>query len=325
MTVLTLAQALNRSLDQALTEIPETVIMGEDVGRTGGVFRITDGLLAKHGTDRVIDTPVAESAIAGVGFGMAVGGIRPILEMQFMGFSYPAFDQVINHVARIRHRSRHRFTAPLVIRIPYGGGIGAAEHHSESAEAIYAHTPGLKVAVASRPFDGAGMLRAAIEDPDPVIFLEPIRLYRAVKEEVADESFTVPLGTAAIERPGDDVTLIGWGAMMKELREAAAVLADSGVSAEVIDIRTLVPLDVDTIVTSVARTGRAVVVHEAPRTAGFGAEIAAQIQERCLYHLQAPVLRVTGWDTVFPLKRSEHHYLPGVDRVVGAVERVLGA
>ncbi|MGF1665515.1 MAG: alpha-ketoacid dehydrogenase subunit beta [Acidimicrobiia bacterium] len=325
MTVLTLAQALNRSLDQALSEIPETVIMGEDVGRTGGVFRITDGLLAKHGAERVIDTPVAESAIAGVGFGMAVGGIRPVLEMQFMGFSYPAFDQVINHVARIRHRSRHRFTAPLVIRIPYGGGIGAAEHHSESAEAIYAHTPGLKVVVASRPVDGAGMLRAAIEDPDPVIFLEPIRLYRAVKEEVGEESFTVPLGSAAVERSGDDVTLIGWGAMMKELREAAAVLADSGVSAEVIDIRSLVPLDVDTIVTSVARTGRAVVVHEAPRTAGFGAEIAAQIQERCLYHLQAPVLRVTGWDTVFPLKRSEHHYLPGVDRVVSAVELVVGA
>jgi pyruvate/2-oxoglutarate/acetoin dehydrogenase E1 component len=325
MTVLTLAQALNLSLGHALEEIPETVIMGEDVGRTGGVFRITDGLLGRFGDERVIDTPVAESAIAGVGFGMAVGGVRPILEMQFMGFSYPAFDQVINHIARIRHRSRHRFTAPLVIRIPYGGGIGAAEHHSESAEAIYAHIPGLKVVVPSRPVDGAGLLRAAIEDPDPVIFLEPIRLYRAVKEDVPDESFRVPLGSAVVERPGSDVTLIAWGAMMKEVRETAIALAESGVSAEIIDLRSLVPLDVDTIVSSVEKTGRAVVVHEAPRTAGFGAEIAAQIQERCLYHLQAPVLRVTGWDTIFPLKRSEHHYLPGVARIVGAVERVIGA
>jgi pyruvate/2-oxoglutarate/acetoin dehydrogenase E1 component len=325
MSVLTLAQALNRSLDLALAELGDTILMGEDVGRTGGVFRITDGLVAKYGSDRVIDTPVAESGIAGVGFGMAVGGMRPILEMQFMGFSYPAFDQVINHIARIRNRSQHRFTAPLVIRIPYGGGIGAAEHHSESAEAIYAHTPGLKVVVPSRPLDAAGMLRAAIEDPDPVIFLEPIRLYRAVKEEVPEHSFTVPLGSAAVERPGDDVTLIAWGAMMHEVRKTADVLAESGVSAEVVDLRSLVPLDVDTLVSSVAKTGRAVVVHEAPRTAGFGAEIVAQIMERCLYELHAPVQRVTGWDTVFPLKRSEHHYLPSVERIVAAVETVLDA
>jgi pyruvate dehydrogenase E1 component beta subunit len=323
MATLTLAQALNRALDQALAEIPEMVIMGEDVGRTGGVFRITDGLVDRHGAERVIDTPVAESGIAGVGFGMAVGGLRPVLEMQFMGFSYPAFDQVINHVARIRHRSRHRFTAPLVIRIPYGGGIGAAEHHSESAEAIYAHTPGLKVVVPSRPVDGAGMLRSAIEDPDPVVFLEPIRLYRAVKEEVAEEAFTVPLGVASVERSGDDVTIIAWGAMMREVRMVADRLAERGVSAEVVDLRSLVPLDVGTIVESVEKTGRVVVVHEAPRTAGFGAEVVAQIQERCLYRLEAPVQRVTGWDTVFPLKRSERHYLPGVGRIMAAVDRVL--
>lgn len=325
MTSLTIAQALNQALDLALGQWRDVLVMGEDVGRTGGVFRITDGLSAKYGEDRVIDTPVAESGIAGVGFGLAVGGFRPVLEMQFMGFSYPAFDQVISHVARIRHRSRGRFVAPLVIRIPYGGGIGAAEHHSESAEAIYAHTPGLKVVVPSRPSDAKGLLLAAIEDPDPVIFLEPIRLYRAVKEEVDDGLYLTPIGEARVERSGTDVTLISYGAMMKETREAAERLAAEGVSAEVIDLRTLVPLDVETLVESVSKTGRAVVVTEAPRTAGFAAEIVASIQERALYQLLAPIQRVTGWDTVFPLKRGEHLYLPSVDRVMHAVERTLEA
>jgi pyruvate dehydrogenase E1 component beta subunit len=256
---------------------------------------------------------------------MAVAGMRPVLEMQFMGFSYPAFDQVINHVARIRNRSRHRFTAPLVLRLPYGGGIGAAEHHSESTEALYAHVPGLKVVVASRPVDAAGLLRAAIDDPDPVVFLEPIRLYRAVKEDVPDDVVTTPIGTAAVERSGTDVTLLSWGAMMKEARDAADRLAGAGVSVELIDIRTLVPFDTDTVAASVAKTGRAVVIHEAPRTCGFGAEVVAQIQELCLYDLLAPVVRVTGWDTVFPLKRGEHHYLPSPDRIVAAAERVLAA
>lgn len=323
MTVRTLAQALNQAMDQALADLPDVIVMGEDVGRTGGVFRITDGLQARYGEDRVIDTPVAESGIVGVGFGMAIAGLRPVLELQFMGFSYPAFDQIINHVARIRHRSRHRFTAPLVIRIPYGGGIGAAEHHSESAEAIYAHTPGLKVVVPSRPGDGAGLLRTAIEDPDPVIFLEPIRLYRSVKEELPDVVDTVPIGSASVERIGDDVTMISWGAMMREVRMAAEQLEGEGIETEVIDLRSLVPLDVATLVASVERTGRAVVVHEAPRTAGFGAEIAAQIQERCLYHLDAPVARVTGYDTIFPLKRSEHHYLPSVERITKAARMVV--
>jgi pyruvate dehydrogenase E1 component beta subunit len=321
----TLAQAINHTLGTALAELDDVILLGEDVGVAGGVFRITDGLLERFGPGRVIDTPVAESGIVGVGFGLAVGGMRPVLEMQFMGFSYPAFDQVISHVSRIRNRSRHRFTAPLVIRMPYGGGIGAAEHHSESTEALYAHVPGLKVVVPSRPGDAAGLLRAAIEDPDPVVFLEPIRLYRAVKEDVPEESFTTPIGVASVERPGTDLTLVAWGAMMKETRAAAERLAESGTSAEVLDLRSLVPLDVDAIAASVRRTGRAVVVHEAPRTAGFGAEIVAQIQERCLYHLEAPVARVTGWDTVFPLKRSEHHYLPSTDRIVAAAERVLAS
>jgi 2-oxoisovalerate dehydrogenase E1 component subunit beta len=323
MPVVTLAQAINRSLASALAELDDVVLMGEDIGLTGGVFRVTDGLRDRFGGDRVIDSPVAESGIAGVGFGMAVAGLRPVLEMQFMGFSYPALDQVINHISRIRNRSRHRFTAPLVIRIPYGGGIGAAEHHSESTEALYAHVPGLKVVVPSRPRDAAGLLRAAIEDPDPVIFLEPIRLYRAVKEEVPEETFRTPIGTASVERPGDDVTLISWGAMMKETRAAAEQLAAAGTSVEVVDVRSLVPLDLPAIGESVRRTGRAVIVHEAPRTAGFAAEIAASVQEECLYHLEAPVLRVTGWDVVVPLKRAEHHHIPSVSRIVAGVRRVL--
>ncbi len=325
MPTLTIAQALNHALESALAADPSVMIVGEDVGRTGGVFRITDGLLEKFGPERVVDTPVAESAIAGVGLGLAIGGMKPVLEMQFMGFSYPAFDQVINHVARIRHRSRGRFTAPLVIRIPYGGGIGAAEHHSESAEAIYAHTPGLKVVVPSRPTDAVGLLRAAIEDPDPVIFLEPIRLYRSVKEDVSDLDVVTPIGSASVEQTGSDLTLISYGAMMKETREAAAVLAGSGVSAEVVDLRSLVPLDVATIVDSVSKTGRAVVITEAPRTGGFASEVVATLQEHALYHLAAPIERVTGWDTVFPLKRGEHLYLPSTTRVVAAAERVLEA
>lgn len=325
MAEMTVAQALNAGLRLALEEWDEALIMGEDVGRTGGVFRVTDGLRDAFGPDRVIDTPVAESGIVGVGFGMAVAGLRPILEMQFMGFSYPAFDQVINHVSRIRHRSRHRFTAPLVIRIPYGGGIGAAEHHSESAEAIYAHTPGLKVVVPSRPHDAKGLLLSAVEDPDPVIFLEPIRLYRSVKEDVGEGPVRVAIGAAAVERQGADVTLVSYGAMMKECRQAATQLAEDGVSVELIDLRSLVPLDIPTIVSSVEKTGRAVVVTESPRTAGFASEVVTVIQENALYSLEAPVVRVTGWDTVFPLKRGESLYLPSVDRVVRAIRSTLEA
>ena len=315
MSERTLAQALNDGLDIALQSDDRVVLLGEDIGRTGGVFRITDGLQEKHGPDRVYDTPVAESGIVGSAFGMAVAGLRPVAEMQFMGFSYPAYDQIINHVSRIRNRSNHRFTAPMVIRMPYGGGIGAAEHHSESTEAIYAHIPGLKVVVPSTPRDAKGLLLAAIEDPDPVVFLEPIRLYRSVKEEIPDIYYRVDIGPVRVERSGDDLTLISWGAMMKETRQAAVGLEEDGVSVEVLDLRTLSPLDRDAIAGSVAKTGRAVVVHEAPLTAGFGAEVVATIQERCLYHLKAPVQRVAGWDTVFPLKRSEAHYLPSVDRI----------
>jgi pyruvate/2-oxoglutarate/acetoin dehydrogenase E1 component len=325
MATLTIAQALNQALDAALTDLDDVIVMGEDIGRTGGVFRITDGLRDRHGPQRVVDTPLAESGIVGVGLGLAIAGIRPVMELQFMGFSYPAFDQIISHVSRMRNRSRHRFTAPLVIRIPYGGGIGAAEHHSESTEALYAHIPGLKVVVPSRPGDAAGLLRAAIEDPDPVIFLEPIRLYRSVKEDLPDHPAAAPLGIASVERQGTDITLIAWGAMMKEARDAAEKLAASGISAEVVDVRSLAPLDITTIAASVSKTGRAVVVHEAPRTAGLGAEIVAQLQEHCAYDLEAPVKRVTGWDTVVPLKMSEQHYTPSLERILAATDEVLAS
>ena len=323
MSVVTLAQALNGGLDLALDRDPTVVLLGEDIGRTGGVFRITDGLREKYGEDRVFDTPVAESGIVGAALGMAIAGLKPVAEIQFLGFSYPAYDQIINHVARMRNRSAHRFTVPMVIRIPFGGGIGAAEHHSESTESIYAQIPGLKVVVPSTPEDAKGLLLAAIDDPDPVLLLEPIRLYRAVKEEVDEGHYTTSIGPIRVERSGEDITLFSWGAMMKETRTAAAALEDDGVSVEVIDIRTLSPLDRDGIVSSVEKTGRAVIVHEAPLTAGFGGEIAAVLAERALYSLKAPVRRVTGWDTVFPLKRSEGHYLPSVDRIVQACREVL--
>ena len=325
MSELTLAQSLNGALATALESDERVVLLGEDIGRTGGVFRITDGLRDKYGEDRVFDTPVAESGIVGAAFGMAIAGMRPVAELQFLGFSYPAYDQIINHVARIRNRSNHRFTAPLVIRVPFGGGIGAAEHHSESTEAIYAHIPGLKVVVPSTPSDARGLLLAAIEDPDPVLFLEPIRLYRAVKEEVPELYYTTEIGPLRVEREGEDITVVSWGAMMKEARAAAARLEESGVSVEVLDLRTLSPIDADGIARSATKTGRVVVVHEAPRTAGMGAEVAAIVQERALYSLTAPVRRVTGWDTVFPLKRSEGHYLPTVDRIVRVAQETLEA
>jgi 2-oxoisovalerate dehydrogenase E1 component beta subunit len=325
MATMTVAAALNRTLDHALETRPELVVLGEDVGRTGGVFRITDGLQEKYGADRVLDTPVAESGIVGMAFGMAVAGLEPVVEMQFMGFSYPAFDQIVNHVARIRNRSRHRFSAPMVIRIPYGGGIGAAEHHSESLEAVYAHVPGLKVVVPSRPVDSAALLWAALDDPDPVIFLEPIRSYRAVKEDVPDEVPAGELGVATVEREGRDLAIISYGAMMQEVRAAAIVLEGEGVGAEVVDLRSLVPLDLPTVLRSVRRTGRAVVVTEAPRTGGFASEVANLIHEHALYDLLAPVQRVTGFDVVIPLKKAEAHYMPGTRRVLAAARAVLEA
>ena len=317
------AQALTLALDHVLATEPSALILGEDVGLTGGVFRVTDGLSEKYGPDRVIDTPVAESGIVGAAFGMAVAGLRPIAEIQFLGFAYPAFDQIVCHVSRIRHRSRHRFTAPLVIRIPYGAGIGAAEHHSESTEALFAHTPGLKVAIPSTPADAAGLLLSAVVDPDPVIFLEPIRSYRRVRGEVSEPIEPVPFGEAAIRRPGEDITLIAYGAMVPDVMEAADDLSAIGIEAEVLDLRTLVPLDMEAVIGSVTRTGRAAIVQEGHRTCGFASELAAGIQERALYSLEAPVVRVTGWDTVVPLRRAEHHYVPSVERIVAAARAAV--
>lgn len=322
MPEMNIAQALNSALAIAL-EDDKVIMIGEDIGTTGGVFRVSDGLQAKFGEDRVIDAPVAESGIVGAAFGMAVGGVKPVAEIQFMGFSYPAYDQVINHVGRIRNRSRNRFTAPMVIRIPYGAGIGAAEHHSESAEAIYVQAPGVKVVVPSTPYDAKGMLLAAVDDPDPVIFLEPIRLYRSVKQDVPEEAYRVPLGAAAHRQEGDDLTLIGYGSMMREVNAAAEQLGTAGVSVEVIDLRSLVPFDAEPVIDSAQRTGRVVIVQEAPRSAGFAAEVAAQIQEKALYSLNAPIERVTGYDVIVPLRRAESHYVPSVERVVAAARRTL--
>jgi pyruvate dehydrogenase E1 component beta subunit len=323
MSEMNLAQALNEALDVALASDERVVLLGEDVGRTGGVFRVTDGLQERHGAARVIDTPVAESGIVGTAFGMALAGLRPVAEIQFLGFAYPAFDQIVSHVGRIRNRSNHRFTAPMVIRIPFGGGIGAAEHHSESSEAIFAHTPGIKVVAPGTPADAKGLLLAAIADPDPVVFLEPIRVYRAIKEEVPEGHYTVPLGEARVVQEGSDLSIVSYGAVLRDARRAAEALDADGVSVEVIDLRTLSPLDRDAILATARKTGRVVVATESHRTAGLASEVAAIIQEGALYSLLAPVERVTGWDTVVPLKRTEHHYIPGVDRIVAAALRVL--
>jgi len=324
VAVHTIATALTEGLGIALQD-ESVVLIGEDVGRAGGVFRVSDGLLERFGSHRVIDTPVAESGIVGAAFGMAVAGLKPIAEIQFMGFSYPAYDQIVSHVARIRNRSRHRFTAPMVIRMPFGGGFGAAEHHSESTEAVYAHIPGLKVVVPATPADAKGLLLAAVDDPDPVILLEPIRLYRSVKEEVAGGRYTTPIGKARVERDGSDVVLVSWGAMTKETRSAAEQLAAAGVDSTVIDLRTIVPWDSQTVVEAARSVGRVVIASEAPRTGGFAAEVSATITERALYSLEAPVERVAGLDTVFPLKRSESHFLPSVDQIVAAAMRTLEA
>jgi pyruvate dehydrogenase E1 component beta subunit len=302
---------------------PAVVILGEDVGREGGVFRVTDGLQARFGSERVFDTPLAESGIVGTAFGMAVKGLRPVAEIQFEGFLAPAMDQIMSHIARIRTRSRGRFTSSLVIRTPFGGGIHAPEHHSDSPEAIFIHTPGLKVVIPSSPYDGKGLIKAAIRDADPILFFEPKRIYRAIKEEVPDEDYTVPIGKAKVVREGNDITLISWGAMVRESLRAAEMADKEGIKAEVIDLRTLSPMDEETFLESVRKTGRAVVIQEAPRTCGLGAEVCARIQETSLLSLEAPVERITGFDTVVPLLKLENHYLPSPERIVRGIRKVM--
>jgi 2-oxoisovalerate dehydrogenase E1 component beta subunit len=323
MPELTLVEAINRALAHAMAEDPSVLILGEDVGVDGGVFRATDGLLKRFGTERVLDTPLAENVIAGMAVGLAAQGFRPVSEIQFSGFIYPTIDQLANHASRLRNRTRGRLTCPMVVRSPCGGGIRAVEHHSESPEAMFAHVPGLRVVVPSSPARAYGLLLAAIRDPDPVVFLEPTRLYRAFREELEDDGTPLPLDRCFVLREGTDITLITWGATTKEVLAAADTLAAEGVSAEVIDVATLKPLDSDGLLASVAKTGRCVIVHEAPLTCGVGAEIAARIAERGLVSLLAPIERVAGWDTVMPLYRLEQQYLPSEARILAAVSRVL--
>ncbi len=301
----------------------DVVLLGEDVGVNGGVFRATDGLIDEFGSDRVVDTPLAESVIVGMGIGMAAQGLKPIVELQFMGFIYPAVDQIINHAARLRNRTRGRLTCPMVIRAPFGGGIHAPEHHSESTEALFAHMPGVRVVIPSSPARAYGLLLAAIRDPDPVIFLEPKRVYRLGKQDIEDNGEALPLDSCFVLRDGIDVTLVSWGASIKETLEAATELSQLGIDAEVIDVATISPLDIDTILDSVSRTGRCVIVHEAALSFGAGAEIAARLACEGITSLLAPVKRVTGFDTVMPLYRQEDDYLPGVSRVVEAVKQSM--
>jgi 2-oxoisovalerate dehydrogenase E1 component beta subunit len=323
MAKVTMIEAINRAHAWEMAHDPTVVVLGEDVGVNGGVFRATAGLQQKFGADRVQDTPLAEGMIAGMSIGMASQGLRPVAEIQFMGFIYPAMDQIANHMARMRNRTRGRITLPIVMRMPHGGGIHAPEHHSESLEAMLAHHPGLRVVCPSSPARAYGLLLAAIREPDPVMYLEPVRLYRLVRQEVADDGQALPLDVCFRLREGSDVTIVTWGAMTFETMRAAEQLQKDNVSCEVIDLTTLSPIDHDTILESVAKTGRLVIVHEAPRNCGIGAEIAATVAEHGLYDLQAPIQRVTGYDTVMPLSRLEYDYIPSVARITDAVRETL--
>jgi 2-oxoisovalerate dehydrogenase E1 component beta subunit len=322
MPEVTLVEAINLALARALEEDPDVVVLGEDVGVDGGVFRATLGLQQRFGPERVVDTPLAELLISGLCVGMSAQGLRPVGEIQFMGFMYPCIDQLVNHASRLRLRTQGRLSCPMVLRVPHGAGIRAPEHHSEATEAMLAHIPGLRVVIPSSPERAYGLLLAAIRDPDPVVFLEPTRIYRAVKSEIDDNGEALPLDVAFVLKEGSDVTLISWGAMLRETLAAADALAAENIDAEVIDLATLKPYDEETVLASVTKTGRCVIVHEAARTGGFGAEIAALIAERGLLSLLAPVMRVTGYDTIVPLARLERDYMPSVARIAAAARKV---
>ena len=325
MAAITLIEALTQAMAYEMRRDPSVLVLGEDVGVNGGVFRATSGLIQEFGADRILDTPLDETTIAGLTVGLAAQGMKPIAEAQFDGFMYPMVDHIICHAARLRYRTRGRMSCPMVLRVPWGGGIRAPEHHSEANEAIFTNVPGLRVVMPSSPQRAYGLLLAAIRDPDPVIFFEPKRIYRQYKEEVPDDGEALPLDVCFVLRDGSDVTLVTWGSQVKETLEAADALAKDGISAEVIDLATVKPLDFDTIHESVKKTGRCVIVHEAPRTAGFGAEIAAQLAEKAMYDLVAPVERVTGYDTHIPLFRLEMKYLPSVEKIVATAKRTLAA
>jgi pyruvate dehydrogenase E1 component subunit beta len=322
MPTINIVQAVNQALREEMRRDDRIVILGEDVGRDGGVFRATEGLYNEFGADRVIDTPLAESGIIGTAIGMSIYGMNPVPEIQFLDFIYPAFDQIVTNLAKLRYRSGGQYSCHLVVRAPYGGGIKGGHYHSQSSEAYFAHTAGLKVVIPSTRYDTKGLLLSSLRDEDPIIFLEPKRIYRAVKGEVPDGEFTVPIGKARIAREGRDVTIFAYGAMFHIAMEAAETASKNGVEVEVVDLRTLVPLDIDTVIASAQKTGRVIIVHEAPKTSGFGAEISALIAERAIEYLKGPILRVTGYDTPFPYTLEEH-YLPSVPKIMKAIDKIM--
>ena len=318
-----IVNAINDALDIKLTEDKNIVVYGEDAGFEGGVFRVTEGLQKKHGVERVFDSPLAESGIAGTAVGMAAAGLRPVIEMQFCGFIYPAFNQIISHITRLHNRSRGKYKMPIVIRLPYGGGINALEHHSESMEAMFAHIPGLKVVVPSTPHDAKGLLISALESDDPILFLEPKRIYRAIKQEVSEEKFSVPIGKAKVLAQGTDVTVVAYGAMIREVQKAMVMAKEAGYSVELIDLRTIYPLDKETVAASIRKTGRIIFVGEEPRSFGVGSEIMALANEEAFLHLEAPPKRVTAFDVIVPYPRGEHHYMITPEKIFYEIERTI--
>jgi len=323
MKVMNMVNALNDALDIKLKEDRNVIVYGEDVGVEGGVFRVTEGLQVKHGVERVFDSPLAEDAIVGTAVGMAAAGLRPVVEMQFSGFTYPAYNQIICHAARLRNRTRGKFQTPIVIRMPYGGGINALEHHSESMEVIYAHIPGIKVVIPSTPHDAKGLLISAIESNDTIVFMEPKRIYRAIKQEVPEEKYSIPIGKAAKLSEGKDVTVVAYGAMIREVQKAMIMCKKVGISVELIDLRTIYPIDKETIAESVRKTGRIITVTEGPHSFGVGAEISQIANEEAFLNLEAPPKRVAGFDTIVPLPKGEHHYLMSPERIFYEIERTV--
>lgn len=323
MTLMNTIQALNSAFFNAMEKDETVIVMGEDVGIDGGVFRVTDGLQKRFGVERVIDTPLAESGIVGTGIGLAIAGFKPVCEIQFSGFIYPAFDQLISHASRIRNRSRGKYSCPMVIRTPCSGGVHALEHHSESMEGLFVHMPGVKVIMPSNPTDAKGLLISAIADPDPVVFFEPLKLYRQFKEDVSENYFEVPIGKAKIVQTGSDVTIVTYGTLVSATVKAAELLKTKRINPEIIDLRTLSPLDFETIQISVQKTGRLLIAHEAPRTLGLGAEIAARIAQSNILDLKAPIVRVTGYDTLLPYYRLENEYIPSPERIAFETEKIV--
>jgi pyruvate dehydrogenase E1 component beta subunit len=322
MAEITLLNAINKTLDQQMEKDENVIVYGEDTGYEGGVFRVTAGLQKKYGKERVFDAPIAEGAIIGSAIGMAANGLRPVPEIQFSGFMFPGYNQIVTHLARMRNRSRGKYPMPVTIRMPYGGGVNALEHHSESLETLFAHIPGLKLVIPSTPYDAKGLLTAAIQDNDPVIYFEPKRIYRAFKQEVPDEEYTVPIGKAKVVEEGSDVTVVAWGAMMKDTLKAAKRLEEEGFSVEVIDLRTISPMDSDTVIESVKKTGRFVVVHEAVKTLGIGSELISRVNEGAFFHLEAQPTRVTGYDINIPLPKGEHHQTVSEDKIYKKLKEV---